>query len=395
AIDHKLPALALLPADFAAGNAELTPFESWLDQQFGMREQVSVPVCELMAKWSPGSTATVSKRDAELLSRLLERCGYGVEPDIRFGGMNLSKSASATLFRLPSNAPSEPSDAYKAATALARLGILVALADDKLTTDEQHFLDRHVTNALLLSGAEQIRLRAHLHWTISSPADLSGLKECCAALDDGQRQRFGQFLIGVAGADGRITPNELKSLAKTYRLLGLDPETVAHDVHSLATSSNVLATAPVTIIPADNVVPSFTIPSERSEAPPATIELSAEKVSAILSETHIVTSILEQVFVEDEPESASEDDEIESGAEMLDRIPGLDEPHTTLVRHLMKRPMWARYEVDELSERLGLLTAGAIETINEVSFSVTDEPFAEGDDPIEINAQVFVNFALA
>ena len=42
-------------------------------------------------------------------------------------------------------------------------------------------------------------------------------------------------------------------------------------------------------------------------------------------------------------------------------------------------------EFEESAVELGLMPAGAIETINDVAFELCDEPMIEGDDPLEVN----------
>jgi hypothetical protein len=41
-----------------------------------------------------------------------------------------------------------------------------------------------------------------------------------------------------------------------------------------------------------------------------------------------------------------------------------------------------------LAQDRGILLDGALERINEASFDKHDQPFSEGDDPVEINQEV-------
>ena len=69
-------------------------------------------------------------------------------------------------------------------------------------------------------------------------------------------------------------------------------------------------------------------------------------------------------------------------------IAGLDAAHATLVRRLAAQPSWARADFDVLAEELGLLGAGAIETVNDAAFTQSDGPLLEGEDPIELDGHV-------
>jgi len=55
----------------------------------------------------------------------------------------------------------------------------------------------------------------------------------------------------------------------------------------------------------------------------------------------------------------------------------IDAQHYALYENLINRDKWLRNEVDELCKKLGLMTNGAIETINEWSFEKADAPVLE------------------
>jgi hypothetical protein len=66
-------------------------------------------------------------------------------------------------------------------------------------------------------------------------------------------------------------------------------------------------------------------------------------------------------------------------------VGGLDAAHTTLFRRMLANTAWSRTDFEILAESLGLMPAGALETLNEAAFDACGEPLLEGDDPIEIN----------
>ena len=66
-------------------------------------------------------------------------------------------------------------------------------------------------------------------------------------------------------------------------------------------------------------------------------------------------------------------------------LDGLDSLHAELVRYLAQRRIWSREEFEQTAGELGLMPAGAIETINDAAFERCDEPLLEGDDPLEVN----------
>jgi len=54
---------------------------------------------------------------------------------------------------------------------------------------------------------------------------------------------------------------------------------------------------------------------------------------------------------------------------------------------MLSRPSWTRAELKGSASNLDLMLDGAIEQINDASFDAFNIPFAEGDDPVQINAE--------
>jgi hypothetical protein len=219
-----------------------------------------------------------------------------------------------------------------------------------------------------------------------------------------QRRGIGQFLIGVAGADGHIGSEELKLLIRIYALIGLDSQAVYSDVHALASgevSWGPAAAEPVTVRPAE---PAARHPIPRRARPPG-VTLDLQKVQAKLAETEQVSSFLEEIFREEEapasPQSAvlpSPGDGREGdgrgaggeGALGLAGLAGLDAVHSTLLQRLAEKDAWPRMEIERLADELGLLPDGALEVINEAAFERCGAPLLEGDEMIEIDRQILL-----
>lgn len=369
-----LAALALLPAELAdtrGGRGET--FFAWIDEQLGDAGFAVIQTGQLLSHWSSDPPGNLTKRDATRLGGLLERHGVGIEPDIRFTGINLSKTEKLVAFRLPNRDTIEPSDAYRTTTALLHLGAAVVAADGRVLSEEERRLEQYVENAAQFSATERARLRAHIRWLLETSPGFAGLKQRCGALDVEQRQQIGRFLIGVTGADGHLAPEELTILGKIYRLLGLNPDDVFREVHALAVGNGGPATEPVLIAPADHAAPTYRIPHPKQGPPTDPVTLAPERVAAIMAEIHAVATILGAVFTDNDSDP-SEPEQKEPDDPENQSIAGLDVPHSSLVRHLAKQPSWHRYEFDELTNRLGLMPAGAIETINEIAFEIGGAP---------------------
>lgn len=380
-----LAAQALLPAalvDSGPARDLLDALTARLDGQ----QSATIDAAGLVDAWPSSTPGKLTKKEATGLADLLASAGIGIEPDVRFSGANLSKVQHAVLFRLPAGGDHALTDRFTAATVLLHVAAAVATANGTVTDEEERHLEEHLESSLRLDELEQRRLRAHLQWLLTERPTLAGMKKRLEVLNDAQRRQLGQFLIGVAGADGHVDRDELKVLGKLYPMLGLDPDSLYTDVHALTAAGD----APVTVMDAEASIDHAIPPPPQRQADPAAagVILAADKVNAIMAETAAVAAALGTVF--EDPvaaEAANEEvDESPTAETAADgRIAGLDEAHSTLLVRLAERPMWPRAEFDEFARRLGLMPAGAVETINEASFAACDEPMLEGEDPIEVN----------
>ncbi|MBW3656332.1 MAG: TerB family tellurite resistance protein, partial [Gemmatimonadetes bacterium] len=319
----------------------------------------------------------------------LEKVGLGIAPDVRHTGMNPTQGDHAAVFLLPAEAP-VPGPEFGAATLMLTLAAAVAGADEIAQAEEEQ-IAAHLEAAYELNAADRARLRAHLAWLRACPPSTTGLKKQLEPLPQSTRAEIARGLIGIAGADGHVSPAEVKVLSKLYPLLGFEAKQVYADVHALAAGPG-----PVTVIAAETV-DDYAIPRPATEPAvrPSGFALDLSRITAIQHETREVTAVLAGVFADDEPEPApaaspetSTDSSVADAGETFtadDRLPGLDAAHSALVRALGDRGEIDTAEFAALADAHGLMAGGAVEAINDAAFQLCDEPLLEGTDPIEIN----------
>ncbi len=338
-----------------------------------------IPAARLAEILGPERATKLPKRDAVAVASLLTAFGIGLEPDIRVGATNFSHHDHALLWREPDIA-APVGEGFATATVLLHLGVTVGASDGEVSPVEQEHLEEGLERAFELPDAGRRRLRAHLKWLLTEQPGMAGLKGRVGGLTTAQRKLIARYLIAVAGADGHISPKEVDSLRRLYALLQLDPESVHRDLHDLASG-------PVPVVAADADSGDYAIPGE--------MLLDQHRLADVLSSTRQVSEVLTAVFVPDEP---AIDEPTGSGGPGIEpdpedaadpgEIAGLDAAHATLVRRLAAQPSWARADFDVLAEELGLLGAGAIETVNDAAFTHSDGPLLEGEDPIELDGHV-------
>jgi tellurite resistance protein len=382
-----LVAVALLPAALIgyAKSPGVSKLKEWIAQRAKGADVFQMPTTDLLGQWPGVIEDKLPARDATLLAQLLEKLGYGLEPDPRFGGPTLKRGEIAMLFRLDPDAPKTPSPQYTASAALAHLGMAVANADRRITESEREYLLSHIDSAMHLSNGEKKRLRVHFTWLFNSAPGFSGLKKKIERLSNQQKQALAAFSIGVAAADGRVEAEEIKTLIKLYPMLGLSANDVYVHLHALMSApSDAPSQGPVTVQPSQPTVTGFAVPPLADEKGKMDegVSLDMRAVLAKLKETAEVSQLLSTIFVEEQPTKLGPPQP--NG----ERIGHLDAAHSQLLRTLVKKGEMSRAEFERSAAELGLLPDGAMGVINDAAFEACDRPICEGDDPICVDAEV-------
>ena len=116
---------------------------------------------------------------------------------------------------------------------------------------------------------------------------------------------------------------------------------------------------------------------------PEPLEFSTERISEIKTESKKVTAMLNAIYEQDETSPVAE----KSAPQTTKPVLHLDDTHLELVKILATRLEWQRNELREIMK--GMMIDGVLEHINDAFFDYCDEAFIEGDDPIEINVELY------
>nr|WP_281275421.1 TerB N-terminal domain-containing protein [Saccharothrix australiensis] len=372
-----LPALALLPDElFTAAPDGLAPVRELVARVLpdGVR-QARFELADLTSLWPARTPGKFVKADAVGVAQLLDRLGVGLEPDVRMGGP-VQSAGPAVLFRLTAAQPATATPEYVAATTLLHLAAVVSAADDDVSAAERDHLVSHLESSLHLTPGERLRLIAHLDWLLASTLKLTGLTKRLGALTTAQRARVAGFATAIAAVDGVVSPAEVDTLRKIYKLLGQEPDSVYAELHALAASARPTpATDPVVVLPASTGPSGYLLPPapEVRAEPTGAVRLDPALVEAKMRESAAVAALLSDVF-EDEPEEAPPAPVVAVAA-----VGPLDAAHSALVRVLVTRTSWSRAEFEARCAEAGLLPEGALDVVNEAAVEVSDEPLIEDD----------------
>lgn len=389
-----LAAVAALPRELIP-NASLAvnQLQNWLTTTLGDRNIITVQASDLLKYWQAAPQGKLPKSEAVALAHLLQALNIGIEPDVRFGGPPLSEQMPVTLFRLSEDAPQSPTSSYAAASTLVQLAVMVGTADGELSDQEIASMQQHLETSLNLLPAERSRLHAQAVWLAAGDMKLSMLKKRLEVFPSDQRAAIGQSMVALASADGVISPAEITTLTKIYKLLGLDPNTVTSHLHaSMTQSAPEPARGPVVVRPASTPEPGYTIP-QRSAMPAGPLKgvvLDSAAIQRKMQQSSEISSILTAIFTEPE-EPAPPTMPVNSPAPPAEetsvkQVQGLDRAHSALFAAVVQRPSWSSVDFEALCEKHNLMPAGAIDTLNEAAYDIAGEPLLEGDDDIAVNS---------
>lgn len=314
-----------------------------------------------------GSSLPFTRERTRGLARALEANSIGMEPNVLAGARTPMDDDQVVLFHMPVAEANQPdSGAYQAALLTLQLASAVAQADGEFNTAEIAHLRSEIQNWSHLTPAHQRRLQAHLQLLTEVPVTLANLKKKLEPLDLKTKETVAAFMATLAQADGMVSPAEMRFLEKVYKALGVEPKRVFSDVHAVSAGA-----------------PSKPIASTAKTG----FKLNATRIAELQKDTEKVSALLAGIFKEDEPAPARVvSEEVEAAVDP--GLMGLDTAHTALLRLMLSRPQWSRAELEDAAADLDLMLDGALEQVNEASFDTYDLPFTDGDDPVEINAEV-------
>lgn len=367
---------ALLPSELWAmfPSKELDTLKSWANGVVSDGGLISS--AEAIERLEGKRPVKIGKRQLTGVADALARLGFGLAPDPRFAMRAPKPDEPVVLFDLgePVEKLEDVSSGYRAALMEMALGAFVAHADGQIAEAERRTLEQQVAATEGLSEQEIRRLRANLNWFLAVPPDVNLLRRKLKDVGEDSRTALRAALVAAAHADGMIQSEEVASIEKIYKALGLDAGLAYSDLHA----ANIVD-GPRTVRAAEPGVPGEAIPSEPQASGPV---LDASRIASIRSDTERVSSVLGRIFDagdEDEDRTHEHDDLC---------LAGLDHKHAALVQDLVQREHWSEDAFEKLCAQHALFTSGALEAINEWAFETHDEALLEEYDGYDVIPEV-------
>lgn len=307
------------------------------------------------------------------VAKVLKQFQIGIEPNFLDGVKVPKLDQQIAIFEIADIAETHEAvtSAYLSALLTTQLAVAVAHADGTFSRDEKDFILRQISSWNHLSKNHIDRLKANLDLLEANPLPLSALKKKFEIITSESKNAIASFMATVAQSDGVVTPDEVRLLEKIYQALGIDPKNVFSDVHAIETGN---------------------LPGEQKHLKQS-FKLDKEKIQLLQKDTADVSKILADIFQEDHVEGAIKESIEEAITEeehavAENTVLGLSGSLANFARVIITRPSWSRDELSDLADDQDLMLDGALEEINEASFELYDMPLFDGDDPIDINAEI-------
>ncbi|MDO8416553.1 MAG: TerB N-terminal domain-containing protein [Agitococcus sp.] len=326
-------------------------------------------------------TGDLSKDQSRDLARALLTLHLGMEPNV-LGGEKLPKpEENIVLFYVDDDKEQDDTSAgFHAASVTVELACLVAHSNKVFSARELQFLTSQIDSWAHLTVTHRQRLKARARLLTVNAVPLASMKKKVEPLSAESREAIAGFVALMVQTEGQVSKEEIKCLEDVYRVLNVEQSKVYSAVHAAATQGP--ARAPSTRKKGTLSVPSL---SDKKELSSGSFTLDTNKIAELQQDSESVAKLLGTIFNEEPAATPVPFATMTSTATEEILLAGLDIAHSTFARTLMTKGIWSRGAALFVATGLGLMLDGALEKLNEAALDEYDEPFTEGDDPIEVN----------
>ena len=372
-----MEAYALLPQQLwnTLHSTELENLRDWTTEI--IESGGLAPIVQVVERIEGEQPDKLTKSRLVKVADTLARLSVGMAPDPRFSLRSPKMEEPVVLFRLPDGTTtlSDVSDQFLITLISLAMGSFIANADGNVSSRERDHLEANVENADV-SVAEKARLKANLKWFLTVEPDLKMLQKRLREVSENVLHSLGWLALTMAAADGGIDPGEIKAIERLFKAIGLSTDSILSDLHKLTSRAE-----PVLVRSAKDDLGEYKIPM-----PPENGEtlIDTDLVASVEADTLHASSILKEIFTDEEAEDDPLDDPDENG----ESISGLDPRHEAFVRELTMRSHWSDEDFQALTQQYQLMKDGVLETVNEWSYENFDDALIEAYDGVDINQDV-------
>jgi len=326
-----------------------------------------------------GGQLTVSKEGLTSLFRVLGSFGVGVEPIEIATKSDIYTTERLALF-LDSESSNKDWDTedFIVCKSFVDLAMVLATSSGEVASEDKTMISAEVKRQLQLKAGHADRLLARIEVVQGSRVNVKAALKVLIARDEEIRLESVNFLTRLAFRDIESAKARLAALNQFRMAL------------TFSRKEPVAVPPPAPRLPMRNKVePTSTTRSSRPKTEPKRLKLDPVRVATVQLETAKVEKFLHGLFSDDDGllqvEAASV---VPAQGSSVSSTLVLDAMHRQLLGRLIGRGSWSRADLQALVGHHGLMLDGAMETLNEAVFDAFGVGIIEGDDPLEVNADV-------
>lgn len=352
-----------------------------------------VPVNELaLVLGLPAREQHTAVQSAALCERI-ETQGHVLVPDARHDGLKYPGTLAVGLLQVPQGVSTRDTAAFLGASTLLHLCVIVAAADGGgVRADDLESFRKFIERQLGFSDWDHRRLKL-LEQVLRDSPDLgeAALKRVVDRMSRSKRPAVAQMLVHIAVADGKVTREEEKALARIFEALELPKEDLDKRLKAARKAASKQEQTDMEVV------------SQSSQGTKG-FQLDMDRIKSIAGETSEVIGILAEVMSAPEADTVPSVPSSKSQSSTVSKIDldgpwldlstpqtwmeGLEPANQKFLMALCRKRRWARAAFQELAREHHLMPSAALDRINEWADEELGDFFIEGEDPYELRADL-------
>lgn len=348
-----------------------------------MQQDGAVDAIALLEKLNGIRPDKLTRKRLTDASDTLLGLGVGMAPDPRFALRSPKMGEPVILFGLPLETDVlDVSENFGAAALRIGIATMIAQVDGLVDESEATAIDSIAVDTPNLTDADRARLFATARWMRSVPPDIPMMRKRLKNAPEPTKEALASLAVDIASIDGIATKEEVAQLEKLFKTLNLSTSDLYSNLHGAVSQTR---DEPITVRPASPIDLGPAVPLEKRTIGTGNAGLDFAKVDKIGEDTKLVSALLSEIFGSDE---ADHNEEEQARTVSTNCLPGLNEKHSDLVRELAKQEHWAEKDFEIMAKNHGLMSAGALETINEWSFTEYDRVYLDEYDGYDVDHEI-------
>ena len=316
---------------------------------------------KLLEKVVQGDPSRGEYSPTDLIGIVTDELGYVFAPDPRYYKANFKESNTISIIKYAGNISTiETARVFNRIFLHAKMVAMVGYysASEKNLKAFQDILDTIITNEKRLNDDQKAVLRAYAYLWLVSRSTIAGISNQAKILTPKQKIQVCQSLISVGLVNGSVNRKSLNRIEKFYEILGQPPKRVMTD-----------------ILEHKSMLSGFTSTAKRSSGT-KTVKLLKKDVNKQKAITAQTQKLLGKIFEDPEDEEETQ----------TNKNQPVGDNYYPLFKELITRERWELSEVETLCKKYNVLVGAFLETLNDKSFELTDEPLIEQEgDFIDLN----------